>query len=206
LRGLKRLQVLPGRLFRRATVGPRWVQARYGTGRGWVRLQLSRAGRAGGRYAQFEQIDWSRVSRCVFVCRGNVCRSPYAEQRALRLGLQASSFGLRAVAGGPADAQAAAAAQRRGIDLRSHAARPVEAFVARPGDLLIAMEPAQARQLAARFPTRVQITLLGLWARPPRPHLHDPKDLCDRYFDTVFTVIDAALSGMKARIGTGRAR
>jgi len=205
LPGLNRLQGTAGRLFRRATVGPPWVQARYGTGRGWVRLQLSQACRAGGGYARFERIDWGRVSRCVFVCRGNICRSPYAEQRALQLGLAAGSFGLRAVAEGHADPQAAAAAGRRGIDLRPHAASCMEAFVPRQGDLLIAMEPEQAHQLAARFPAPVQVTLLGLWSRPRRPHLHDPKDLCDRYFDTVFAVIDNALDGIRTRIGTARA-
>lgn len=200
--GLQPIQAFAGRLFRRATVGPRWVQARYGTGRGWVRLRLSQACRLRGDYARFERIEWSRVSRCVFVCRGNICRSPYAEQRALRLGLRVSSFGLRAVAGGQADPHATAAADRRGIDLRPHAASCVEAFVPQPGDLLIAMEPEQARQLAARFPEPVQVTLLGLWSRPRRPHLHDPKDLCDRYFDTAFAVIDDALAGIQARIGT----
>lgn len=95
--------------------------------------------------------------------------------------------------------QAMRAAQRRSINLCEHRARTMEHFAVASGDLLIGMEPEQGRQLAALYARHpeVQVTLLGLWSRPLRPHLHDPKDLLDPYFDTVFGVIDDAIARIR---------
>jgi low molecular weight phosphotyrosine protein phosphatase len=60
---------------------------------GWSRHQLYLAAyrlNLGG-LRHFEHVEWNRVTRLVFVCRGNICRSPYAEVRARRLGLNAIS-------------------------------------------------------------------------------------------------------------------
>ena len=53
--------------------------------------------------------------RLVFVCSGNICRSPFAAEYARALGLPSASFGLHADDGAAANPQALAAARRRGI-------------------------------------------------------------------------------------------
>ena len=62
-----------------------------------------------------------------------------------------------------------------------------------PGDLLFCMEPAQAQRLRIIHP-KAQIALLGQFARPPRPYLHDPYGLDADYWQTCLDVIDDALS------------
>lgn len=165
-----------------------------------MRLWLSLLAQARGDYRVFQRPHWGRVKRLVFVCRGNICRSAYAEARARALGVPSASFGLRAVDGANADADAQRAAARRGLSLAGHRARDAAAYASVSGDLLVAMEPAQARQLAARFGRQadVQVTLLGLWCRPARPHLADPKDLEDAYFDQVCRSIDDAAATLAA--------
>ena len=185
--------------YLQATAGPAPLRARYGTARGLVRLWLARL----RPLRRFGAVDWDRVERLVFVCTGNVCRSPYAEARARASGVPAVSAAVRGSAGAPADAQAVAAARAAGADLTAHRSQTVDELELKRGDLLVAMEPWQADALAARFAGRtgVQVTLLGLWSSPRRPHLHDPHGLCDDYFRTCFTLIDSAVAAMRTRLG-----
>jgi hypothetical protein len=62
------------------------------------------------------------------------------------------------------------------------------------GDLLVVMEPRQARRISGLLPPgSCQLTLLGLWSRPPRPHIHDPHTLSEAYWERRFDVIDSAV-------------
>jgi hypothetical protein len=56
------------------------------------------------------------------------------------------------------------------------------------------MEPRQARRISGLLPPgSCQLTLLGLWSRPPRPHIHDPHTLSEAYWERRFDVIDSAV-------------
>lgn len=161
----------------------------------WAQIQ-----HMAGQFRRFEGLDWERVSRLVFACKGNICRSPYAETRARQLSWPATSLGLTTTAGAPADPVAIRLALVRGIDLRSHAARPAAAVPLGAGDLLAAMEPghlAAVERLARK--AGAQVTLLGLWRSPARPHIEDPFGLSEAYFATCFASIDAAIRGMLER-------
>jgi protein-tyrosine phosphatase len=186
--------------YHRLTEGPAFIRDRFGSGRGLARLLLSGAASLAGAYRSFRRIEWGRVDRFVFVCTGNICRSPYAERRAAAAGFPAISIALRGETGRPADPVACAAALRAGTDLGDHRATAADAAELRPGDLLVAMEPWQARMLAARFPGH-QVTLLGLWTTPRRPHLHDPYTLSPAYFRTCFRLIDTGVAALLARTG-----
>ena len=192
-------------LYRRATTGPAFVQARFGTARGLVRLWLSRLDGARGRFRRFEQVEWGRVRRLVFVCAGNICRSPYAEGRARALGFPTASIGLSGISGQPADPQALATAGLLGLDLERHVSRNIADFAAEPGDLLVALEPRQAEALSSRYAgdAAVQVTLLGLWSKPRRAHLHDPHTLSPAYFRTCFALIDGAVATLLAKVRAG---
>jgi protein-tyrosine phosphatase len=180
--------------YLRATEGPGFVRARFGTARGLARLVLSRL----RPWRRYSAVNWSRVERLVFVCTGNICRSPYAAALARRAGIPAISVALRGRSGAPAFPSAAAAAHDSGIDLSAHRSTPIDDVRLGPGDLLVAMEPWQAQALAGR--AGAQVTLLGLWSTPRRPHLHDPYGLCDDYFRTCFRLIDSAVAAIAARM------
>jgi protein-tyrosine phosphatase len=150
-----------------------------------------------GAFRSLSRVDWRYVNRFVFVCKGNICRSPYAEARARAMGLPCSSFGLEAVAGAPPNPSAVLAALARGLDISAHRARPVAMFPLAAGDLLAVMEYWHARVLRSRvIPPGAQMTLLGLWCEPPRPHIEDPFGLSDKYIETCFELIDNAVTSI----------
>ena len=177
------------------------IARRYGRKKGLVRHYWSLARCRLGAFRDFQSVDWSRVDRLVFVCQGNICRSPYAEARMRGKGASALSFGLAAPNGDGADPVAVRVAAGRGVDLSSHQTRgPAQARIG-PRDLLLAMEPWQARQVCdvARS-AGAQVTLLGLWSARLRPHIEDPYGLSEAYYDNCFALIDSLIEEILRRL------
>ncbi|NCV70849.1 MAG: low molecular weight phosphotyrosine protein phosphatase [Betaproteobacteria bacterium] len=88
-------------------------------------------------------------TRVLFVCMGNICRSPMAEgvfrQMVRQAGLDEvvsmESAGTHAFhAGESADKRAIAAAQKRGVDITAHRARSVDVNSFDQYDLILAMD------------------------------------------------------------------
>jgi protein-tyrosine phosphatase len=99
--------------------------------------------------------------KVLFVCMGNICRSPIAEgvlrrlalQRAPGLDLEIDSAGTHDYhVGEPPDARAIAAAARRGIDLHSLRARQVRGGDFAHFDLIVAMDRLNRDLLIERSP------------------------------------------------------
>jgi protein-tyrosine-phosphatase len=78
--------------------------------------------------------------RVLFVCTGNICRSPFAEAVARSVGhVEVESAGLAAYEGsGPTD-DALAVARELGYDLSAHRARPVTKEMLERADLVVGM-------------------------------------------------------------------
>ena len=186
------------------TVWSRGVTQQHGRKQAWVRHQATSWLHRLGLYSELQSFDASRVLRLVFVCAGNVCRSRYAEARARVIGFEAASFGLSADGASPPDRAAVRAARRRGIELHPRVSRRAQDVRPTSGDLLVAMEPHQARALRRAHP-RAQVTLLGLWCSSPRPVLADPYGLSDAYFDTCFGCIDEAVEALVRNVERRRA-
>ncbi len=99
--------------------------------------------------------------RLLFVCLGNICRSPIAEGVFAHLAAQAGMSDLFAVdsagtgawhIGDPPDPRAVAAAARRGIDLSAQRARQLRAGDFGAFDLLLAMDKDNRSELLIRAP------------------------------------------------------
>jgi len=173
----------------------------YGRKQGFVLHLLSEALCFAGAYRRYERVDWPRVKRLMFICKGNICRSPYCEGRARSFGLEALSRGLETQDGRSPDPVVAAAGKCRGVDLSLHSSVPFLWSEVRAGDLLIPMEPAQARWLqASRSESTSQITLLGLWSQPRRPYIQDPLGLKPEYVETCLTILDSAITNIADRL------
>jgi len=182
------------------------IDRRFGTHRGLVRLMLSHLEAGTGRLRPFAVPNLAQTRRVVFVCQGNICRSCFAEQVARRLGMVTASFGLATAGNAPADPLAIATARRHDIDLTAHRTTDIEDFEFIDGDLLLLMEIRHARRLAKMtFKKKVSIGLLGAWATPPRPHIHDPHTLSPEYFATCYQVIVSAVEGIAAKLAEARA-
>ena len=106
----------------------------------------------------------------VFVCYGNICRSPIGEallQRALdeRLGeghaWVVSSAGVGATDGTPASRGTKDVLAARGIDFRRHRARFLTPAIARSAELIVCMEEMQVEQVRRMVDDPDKVVLLG---------------------------------------------
>lgn len=172
----------------------------YGGKRGILGHIRARAMYALGAYGNVRDIEWHSVRRLVFVCLGNICRSPYASFRAQSLGVSATSFGLDAVEGAPADPTASKNALLRGVNLSGHRSHGLVSTRLTDGDLIIVFEPRQLAEVRRRFGVQTPAKLLGIWSRPHRPHIQDPYGRSDRYFQRCFSVIDANIAKLVERM------
>ena len=84
----------------------------------------------------------------VFVCTGNICRSPMAEGMFKKLleekgesGIDCSSAGLATFDGRPASDNAQAVALEYGVDISEHKSRMLTRSIARKADLIVCMIP-----------------------------------------------------------------
>lgn len=172
------------------------IDARFGTYRGAIRLALSYLQVVSGQ-AWVKPPVAADVRRLVFVCHGNICRSAFADVVARQAGLSVASFGLSTSADKPAHPPAVAAAARLGHDMTAHRTTRVEEYAPLSGDLLLAMEVRHLQKMAnnARI-ADVPRSLLGLWASPKMPHLHDPYELDPAYMDTCLRRIEAAIAAL----------
>lgn len=159
------------------------IKIRYGSKKGLLRYVTYEVLRFIGVYRKFAEVDFTQVKRLVFVCQGNICRSPLGEAVARQQGVTAISFGLNTRGGDPADSRAIAWAEANGYNLKEHKTQRVDQYEPKEGDLLIGMEPRHILKLQAEFAQApVQITLIGLWLKTPLAYLHDPYNAKAEYF------------------------
>ena len=105
--------------------------------------------------------------KILFVCDGNICRSPlaaeYLRHRAVREGLShllVDSAGVLGIEGAPAAPLSIEVASNAGLDLTRHRSRGVTIADMRTVDLVVAMTLAQLDALERRYPASGQRRLL----------------------------------------------
>jgi protein-tyrosine phosphatase len=176
--------------------------------KGWIREGLWRV-RA--RRLANPRLD-AQPRTLLFLCLGNICRSPFAAvlaERRLRErgldGIRVASAGLRASQAPASPPDAVAAAAGYGIDLGGHRARDVAAEEIAAADVIVVMEVAQVAQVRARFPEAVdRVHLLPLYeAGAAGRHgalegcnLLDPFGAGPAAFTHCYRRIDAAIDGL----------
>ena len=145
----------------------------------------------------------------LFVCHGNVCRSPYAEYAFARL-MRAEGDDRRRIesagfigAGRSAPSESKSVAAARGLDLDPHVSAPLDLERTRRADLVVVMEPKQKRQLHELHGRTGQFVLiLGdldpepiLWRRIRDPWGHDIA-----FFEQIFDRLDRCLGTLAAAL------
>ena len=179
----------------------RWIAEHYGSRRGFVLTWWHRTRYLFGGYRRYRRVDWQSVERLVFVCKGNICRSAFAEVVARSLGVEAVSCGLETRVGLPANEDAIRAATQKDFSLAKHRTTPLQKVALRNTDLLIAMEPWQAKRLERELNKEYACTLLGVCGESITPHIQDPFGGPDAYFEHCFDYIEKSVHEITNKLG-----
>jgi protein-tyrosine-phosphatase len=144
------------------------------------------------------------VREVVFICLGNICRSPYAELR-LRRHLEEAGLDERIAVrsagfigpGRPSPDTARLVAEERGLSLDEHRARVLGREHLRGGDLILVMTNRQQRDLRWRYGRPDTLHLGDLDPGPiPRRDILDPIEKPAEVFREVYARIDRAVGAL----------
>ena len=150
--------------------------------------------------------------RVLFVCMGNICRSPTAEgvfrhkvnSAGLDKQIHIDSAGTHAYhVGEPPDQRAQAAARQRGFDLSAQRARRVHASDFEQYDYIMAMDEANYADLVSACPAHLQqrINLFLDFAHNSNTReVPDPYYGGDHGFEHVLDLVEAAAEGLLKQI------
>ena len=140
------------------------------------------------------------VSRLLIVCRGNICRSPFAEAylktKGLPLAVRSAGTGL--AEGRQPPEQAQLVAREFGVDLSLHRSQTVTGSLANWADLVVCMDLKNYAELRKAFPAiRGKLVVLKwLQASAREAEISDPWGKEERRYRTCFGEIRAALDEM----------
>lgn len=149
-----------------------------------------------------------------FVCKGNICRSPYAQLSAARAlagglwsDLRFESAGLVVHREEAPPSEALEAAQALGIDMSVHRSRRFDAEMLGDCDMVFAMETWQMERLRAHYPEYTgRFFLLPLFdpieaaAAVHRYNIEDPYGKPAECFHECFARIDRCIAEVFRRI------
>ncbi|WP_375424536.1 low molecular weight protein-tyrosine-phosphatase [uncultured Friedmanniella sp.] len=151
-------------------------------------------------------------ARVVFVCWGNICRSPIAERVAER---QAADAGLTGVAfssaatsteelGQPMDRRAAAVLRAHGYRSEAHRAHQIDAAEIETADLVVAMEDIHVRRMLAMAPGATNLSLLTDYDPDAEPGsgVPDPWYGTAAGFEDTLATVEAAMPGLLRLVRT----
>jgi low molecular weight protein-tyrosine phosphatase len=173
-----------------------------------VRKILTSLRRAASRVAGKGEPAALASRRILFVCMGNICRSPTAEgvlrklllERAPELDVAVASAGTHAYhVGSPPDQRACRAAERRGVDLRAQRARQVSSDDFERHELVLAMDVANRQDLVSicppQFHERIRL-FLEFAPQLGRTDVPDPYYGGNVGFEHVLDLVEEASVGL----------
>jgi protein-tyrosine phosphatase len=151
-----------------------------------------------------------RPRSLLFVCHGNVMRSPVAAELVrARLGPASPQFAIASAGtwttnGRPADPRATAVATDLGISLDSHRSQILTKLMIERSDLICVMDFRNEAELVARFPRAARKTVLlgGVERHPiggpaiPDPYMLDA-DAVSAIYRRVARAVDALVSRLR---------
>ncbi len=165
------------------------IRKRYGSLSGFFFYTKYKVLLTTGRYNKYQDVEWSKVRRIIFVCSGNICRSSLAHHYCLSRGVKADSYGLICPKGDPADPRAISFGGRNDVALESHQTKNISEYKEQSGDLVVAMTPEQIAVLERINYLKAKLTIIGLWHDVKTAYLHDPYSTSDDYFSRCENIV-----------------
>lgn len=130
---------------------------------------LQKAARFEVRVMADMQLNQVQPNGILFVCTGNICRSPMAAAMArgragIGYGCIVRSAGTKGIDGHPAHPLALEQMHKRDVDISDHRARTITPNLLTTFDLILVMETEHRMWIEARMPSiQGRIHLLGRW-------------------------------------------
>jgi protein-tyrosine phosphatase len=154
------------------------------------------------------------MTKVLFVCTGNVCRSPLAEGYLKHLlsknglnGVEVSSAGIAALVGAPPFECAIEVAQKHGFDISEHIARQITGPLIEDIDRIFCMESWQVSIAKEMDPKRARrVALLGSFhpEKSPQFQIPDPSDFTTPEtlitFDLIKPSVEAFFASLTSEI------
>ncbi|WP_262696425.1 arsenate reductase/protein-tyrosine-phosphatase family protein [Kordiimonas aquimaris] len=177
----------------------KYISANFGTHRGLIRSIIDQVKLRLGYFNSATKLNSYNSKRLVFVCHGNICRSPFGEYAAKQYNwnIPITSIGLSTHTGSLANAVAIEIAEEFDIDMSAHRATDLEDFEVKPDDTFLVMEERHISSIKTRLKRDdIQVVLLGLWCDKPKPLIYDPYTHSRAYFRTCFHTIHQAVMNL----------
>ena len=150
-----------------------------------------------------------RPHKILFVCQGNICRSPYAEFKArsifssIGLAVEVDSAGMLPRNQRPSPAVALEAAKLAGIDLNAHLSKCVDAEMLAGADLIVIFDDINYAHVRQRHPDQLEkLVFLSSFIEQggASQYLEDPDGQDLVVFQKVYARIDQCLSNLAEQL------
>lgn len=154
-----------------------------------------------------------KVESILFVCQGNICRSPFAAVLATErlrheggVGIRCTSAGIRTTQAARSPSAACDVAATYGVSLVHHRPQPLTRELMEAHDLIVVMEASHLLELRVSYPSAAnRVVLLSLFDQAAifgydRFNIADPFARPRAAFESCYSRIDRALSNMLARL------
>jgi protein-tyrosine phosphatase len=147
------------------------------------------------------------IEKILFLCYGNICRSPMAEKLAMRLlpKLEVSSAGFYDTEGRSTPNEIQSAAKSLGINLSDWASKRVTRQMVQHADLVVLMDLCNFRDFRREFPgEQVNVLFLGMLLDPPQLGITDPYGKAPDEIGRILSEIEAGVTALAKQISASQ--
>jgi protein-tyrosine-phosphatase len=139
-----------------------------------------------------------QARRVLFVCKGNICRSPFAHRLAETVflsNLEVASGGYYPEPGRQCPAEAVEAAAEMGIDLRPHRSQVLSSRMLEDADVVFVCDEENYLTLRGRYPwAMTKVHSLGVLGDRPAAIIRDPYGGTRSDFRVAYEAINQSLT------------